>query len=189
MTLARSAPMRRSAIKAVTRAFRWRRMLESGRYSTVNELAEPEKIKQQIEDVIGIDASDAVMISAKTGLGVPDVLEAIVTRLPPPKGDRDATLKAFGQSGERLKLLETRGWQLFQSTMWVLGTNTMGRGITDTGIALGGASATSTASAPLRPPSIMSGAPMPAPMTSTSQCSDMMSEAYMTGHRVWHRIQ
>ena len=45
--------------------------------------------------MIGIDASDAVMISAKTGLGVPDVLEAIVTRLPPPKGDRDATLKAL----------------------------------------------------------------------------------------------
>src|SRR6266705_7172827 len=57
--------------------------------------AEPEKVKQQIEDVIGIDASDAVMISAKTGLGIPDVLEAIVTRLPPPKGDRGATLKAL----------------------------------------------------------------------------------------------
>src|ERR1700760_908707 len=57
--------------------------------------AEPEKIKQQIEDVIGIDASEAVMISAKTGLGVPDVLEAIVARLPPPKGDREATLKAL----------------------------------------------------------------------------------------------
>src|SRR5712664_3863826 len=57
--------------------------------------AEPEKIRQQIEDVIGIDASDAVMISAKTGLGIPDVLEAIVTRLPPPKGDRAATLKAL----------------------------------------------------------------------------------------------
>src|SRR6478609_7738974 len=57
--------------------------------------AEPEKIRQQIEDVIGIDASDAVMISAKTGLGIPDVLEAIVTRLPPPKGDREATLKAL----------------------------------------------------------------------------------------------
>src|SRR5665213_1758 len=57
--------------------------------------AEPEKIKQQIEDVIGLDASDAIMISAKTGQGVPDVLEAIVTRLPPPKGDRDATLKAL----------------------------------------------------------------------------------------------
>src|SRR6187401_3107672 len=57
--------------------------------------AEPDQVKRQIEDVIGIDASDAVMISAKTGLGVPDVLEAIVTRLPPPKGDRDATLKAL----------------------------------------------------------------------------------------------
>jgi GTP-binding protein LepA len=57
--------------------------------------AEPEKVKQQIEDVIGIDASNAILISAKTGLNVPEVLEAIVTRLPPPKGDRDATLKAL----------------------------------------------------------------------------------------------
>src|SRR6187551_2583157 len=57
--------------------------------------AEPENVRQQIEDVIGIDASNALMISAKTGLGVPEVLEAIVTRLPPPKGDRDATLKAL----------------------------------------------------------------------------------------------
>ncbi len=57
--------------------------------------AEPERIRQQIEDVIGIDASQAVMISAKTGLGVPDVLEAIVTRLPAPKGDRNKPLKAL----------------------------------------------------------------------------------------------
>src|SRR5438477_1939925 len=57
--------------------------------------AEPEAIKQQIEDVIGIDAANAILISAKTGEGVPDVLEAIVTRLPPPKGDAGATLKAL----------------------------------------------------------------------------------------------
>ena len=57
--------------------------------------AEPEKVKRQIEDVIGIDASDAIPISAKTGVGIPDVLEAIVNRLPAPKGDRNAPLKAL----------------------------------------------------------------------------------------------
>jgi GTP-binding protein LepA len=57
--------------------------------------AEPEKIKKQIEDVIGLDASEAIGISAKTGLNVDQVLEAIVTKLPPPKGDRDAPLKAL----------------------------------------------------------------------------------------------
>ncbi len=58
--------------------------------------ADPERVKEQVEDVIGIDASDAVEISAKSGLGIPDVLEAIVERLPAPKaGDRDAPLKAM----------------------------------------------------------------------------------------------
>lgn len=57
--------------------------------------AEPERVKQQIEDVIGLDASDAVEISAKTGMGVDKVLEAIVTRLPAPKGDENAPLKAL----------------------------------------------------------------------------------------------
>ncbi|MFO1201730.1 MAG: translation elongation factor 4 [Tabrizicola sp.] len=57
--------------------------------------AEPERVKQNIEDVIGLDASDAIPISAKTGLGIPDVLEAIVHRLPAPKGDRNAPLKAM----------------------------------------------------------------------------------------------
>jgi GTP-binding protein LepA len=57
--------------------------------------SEPDKVKQQIEDVIGIDASNAILISAKTGQNVPEVLEAIVQRLPAPKGDRDAPLKAL----------------------------------------------------------------------------------------------
>ena len=58
--------------------------------------AEPERVQSQIEEVIGIDASKAVMISAKTGLGIPDVLEAIVEQLPPPKeGERNAPLKAM----------------------------------------------------------------------------------------------
>lgn len=57
--------------------------------------AEPEKVRRQIEDVIGLDASDAVEASGKTGLGVPELLEAIVTRLPAPSGDEDAPLKAL----------------------------------------------------------------------------------------------
>src|ERR1043166_4252292 len=57
--------------------------------------AEPAKVQQQIEDVIGLDASNAILISAKTGENVPEVLEGIVTRLPPPRGDRDAPLKAL----------------------------------------------------------------------------------------------
>ncbi|MDA0787213.1 MAG: translation elongation factor 4, partial [Proteobacteria bacterium] len=57
--------------------------------------AEPERIRQQIEDVIGLDASEAVMISAKTGLGVDDVLEAIVSKMPSPEGDADGNLQAL----------------------------------------------------------------------------------------------
>jgi len=57
--------------------------------------ADPDRIKEQIEEVIGIDASDAVPISAKTGLNIEGVLEAIVQKLPPPKGDPDAPLKAL----------------------------------------------------------------------------------------------
>ena len=58
--------------------------------------AEPERIKEQIEEVIGLDASEAIPISAKTGLGIADVLEAIVNKLPAPKeGERDKPLKAM----------------------------------------------------------------------------------------------
>ena len=57
--------------------------------------AEPERVREQIEDVIGLDASEALEISAKSGLGVDEVLDALVTRLPAPKGDREAPLKAL----------------------------------------------------------------------------------------------
>ncbi|MEM9223566.1 MAG: translation elongation factor 4, partial [Pseudomonadota bacterium] len=57
--------------------------------------AEPDRIRAQIEEVVGLDASDAIEISAKTGLGVDDVLEAIVARLPPPDGNAQAPLKAM----------------------------------------------------------------------------------------------
>jgi GTP-binding protein LepA len=57
--------------------------------------AEPERVKAQIEDVIGIDASEAIPISAKTGIGIDLVLEAVVKRLPPPKGELNAPLKAL----------------------------------------------------------------------------------------------
>ena len=57
--------------------------------------AEPEKVKAEIEDVIGIDASEAVLASAKSGIGIADILEAIVRKIPAPKGDADAPLKAM----------------------------------------------------------------------------------------------
>src|SRR6202521_5781093 len=57
--------------------------------------AEPERVRAQIEEVIGLDASNAVMISAKTGLNIEGVLEALVMRLPAPKGDGNAPLKAL----------------------------------------------------------------------------------------------
>lgn len=57
--------------------------------------AEPDRVKQEIEDVIGLDATDAIEVSAKTGVGIDDLLEQLVERIPPPKGDPDAPLKAL----------------------------------------------------------------------------------------------
>ncbi|MGI8932209.1 MAG: GTP-binding protein, partial [Sphingomicrobium sp.] len=57
--------------------------------------AEPEKVRAEIEDVIGLDASEAVLASAKSGIGIEAVLQAIVDKIPPPSGDRDAPLKAM----------------------------------------------------------------------------------------------
>ena len=57
--------------------------------------ASPDEARQEIEDVIGIDATDAILASAKTGLGVEDILESIIARIPPPKGDPEAPLKAL----------------------------------------------------------------------------------------------
>ena len=60
--------------------------------------AEPDRIKTQIEDVIGLPAQDAIAVSAKTGTGMEDVLEAVITELPPPAGDENAPLKALVDS-------------------------------------------------------------------------------------------
>jgi GTP-binding protein LepA len=57
--------------------------------------AEPERVKEEIAEVIGVDASDAVLCSAKTGLGIDDILEAVIAKVPPPKGDPNAPLKAL----------------------------------------------------------------------------------------------
>jgi len=57
--------------------------------------AEPEKVRQEIEDIIGLDASEAVLASAKSGIGIDEVLQAIVDKIPPPRGDKDAPLKAM----------------------------------------------------------------------------------------------
>ncbi len=57
--------------------------------------AEPDRIKEQIENIIGLDSSEAVLTSAKTGAGIDEVLEAIINKVPPPKGDRNAPLKAL----------------------------------------------------------------------------------------------
>ena len=57
--------------------------------------ADPDRVSKEIEEIIGIDATDAVRVSAKTGEGVPELLEALVKRIPPPKGDPDAPLQAL----------------------------------------------------------------------------------------------
>jgi GTP-binding protein LepA len=58
-------------------------------------VARPDWVKQQIEETIGLDASDALLVSAKTGVGVPEMIEALIARIPPPTGDREAPLSAL----------------------------------------------------------------------------------------------
>jgi GTP-binding protein LepA len=57
--------------------------------------AEPEMVRKEIEEIIGLDASNAILTSAKSGIGIEDLLDAVIERIPPPKGDRDAPLKAM----------------------------------------------------------------------------------------------
>ncbi|HWJ03269.1 MAG TPA: translation elongation factor 4, partial [Verrucomicrobiae bacterium] len=57
--------------------------------------AEPDRVKQEVEDVIGLDASDAILASAKAGIGIEEILEAVVTKMPPPQGNDNAPLKAL----------------------------------------------------------------------------------------------
>src|SRR5690554_2269739 len=57
--------------------------------------ADPDRVKQEIEDVIGLDASDAILASAKSGIGIDEILEAVVDRIPPPQGDDSEPLKAL----------------------------------------------------------------------------------------------
>jgi GTP-binding protein LepA len=61
--------------------------------------AEPERVRREIEDVIGLDASEAILASAKTGTGIAAILEAVVQRVPPPRGERQAPLKALIATG------------------------------------------------------------------------------------------
>jgi GTP-binding protein LepA len=67
--------------------------------SVINKIdlpaAEPEKVRAEIEEIIGLDASEAVLASAKSGIGIDEILDAIVAKIPPPKGDPDAPLKAM----------------------------------------------------------------------------------------------
>ena len=57
--------------------------------------ADPDRVKLEIEEIIGIDATDACLVSAKSGLGIEDALEYLVEQIPPPEGDRDAPLQAL----------------------------------------------------------------------------------------------
>jgi len=83
--------------------------------------ADPDRVKQEIEDVIGLDAKDAVLVSAKTGEGVQDILEVLIERIPPPQGDVDAQTRVLivdSWASSHQNRLSTKACRPVMSVFW-----------------------------------------------------------------------